>query len=71
MSRHLNLKQRGVIVPAKEEALWLEPATDIKTLKAILKAYPSSLMEAYEISTLINSPRNDSAEVLKPIGDGI
>lgn len=60
-----------VIVPADEEAVWLGPGTDTDTLKSILKPYPGSLLEGYEISTLINSPHNDRAEVLQPIGNGI
>ena len=32
----------------------------------LLAPYPTELMEAYPVSTLVNSPANDSAECAKP-----
>lgn len=36
-------------------------------LEELLKPYPAKEMEAFPISTMVNSPRNDSAEILKPV----
>jgi putative SOS response-associated peptidase YedK len=36
-------------------------------LAAVLQPLPSELMEAYEVSTLVNSPENDTAECIQPV----
>jgi putative SOS response-associated peptidase YedK len=35
------------------------------TLTAMLQPIPSELMEAHEVSTLVNSPDNDTAECIQ------
>ncbi len=55
-----------VILPKEAEALWLDQDTDPAVLKDLLVPYPGS-METYEVSTLINSPRNDTPDVLARI----
>ncbi|NLJ33520.1 MAG: hypothetical protein GX349_02870 [Firmicutes bacterium] len=64
-------KRLPVVLPRAKGALWLEAAAAPKTLQSVLKLHPDNLMKGYEISTLINSPRNDRVEVLKPIEEGI
>jgi len=55
-----------VILDRNNETEWLDPEnTDIKQIKQLLKPCPSEWLEAYEISTLVNSPRNNRAEVLQ------
>ena len=34
---------------------------------SMLKPYPPEKMKAYKISKLVNSPKNDSAEILIPV----
>ena len=36
-------------------------------LVELLKPCPSKWLEAYEVDTLINSPRNNNEEVLRPL----
>ncbi len=49
-----------VILAAESERMWLDPGiTEAARLRPLLKPHPSDLMEAYEVSTLVNSPRND------------
>ena len=49
-----------VILAAECERMWLDPViTEAARLRRLLKPPPSDLMEAYEVSTLVNSPRND------------
>jgi len=36
-------------------------------LAAVLRPWPSELMEAHEVSTLVNSPDNDTAECIHPL----
>lgn len=55
-----------VILSRKSEQVWLDPNNkDSQVLKQLLVQYPSDEMQAYEISRLVNSPQNDSAEVIK------
>jgi len=53
-----------VILPEKEEMLWLE-SDDPKELQSIMKPYPQK-MDLYPVSRLVNSPRNDVAEIIRP-----
>lgn len=59
-----------VILHQEDEARWLNPKTD-STLTELLKPYPSSLMEAYPVSSLVNSPKNEMAEVLERAPGGL
>jgi putative SOS response-associated peptidase YedK len=36
-------------------------------LTAVLRPWPSELVEAHEVSTLVNSPENDTAECIQPV----
>ena len=56
-----------VILDRSAEAAWLDPAVrDREVLRELLKPCPSSWLDAVEISTLVNSTKNNSADVLKP-----
>jgi putative SOS response-associated peptidase YedK len=55
------------ILPKEAERYWLDPDADPDQLQQLLLPYPTHLMRAYPISTLVNSPRNDSAEIIKPV----
>ena len=57
-----------VILHQGNEAEWLDPEnTQIQKLKGLLKPCPSEWLETYEISTLVNSPKNNSPDVLQPV----
>ena len=57
-----------VILPRESEALWLDPEEqDTTMLSELLLPYDSDRMEAYEVSTLVNSPRNNFPEVIEPV----
>jgi len=53
-----------VILEKEAEKDWLL-SQDIKYLSSLLKPYPSSLMTAYPVSRLVNSPGNDTPLVLQ------
>lgn len=56
-----------VILHQKDEAVWLDPELrDPEKLLTLLKPYPSDEMEMYEVSTIVNSPKNDVPECIKP-----
>ncbi|MEK6579570.1 MAG: SOS response-associated peptidase [Bdellovibrionota bacterium] len=57
-----------VILEPSEEAQWLNPENqNVIALKKALKPCPDSLLEAYEVSTLVNSPKNNRKEILEPL----
>lgn len=55
-----------VILSRENEAGWLQEI-DIAEAQKMLEPYPLDDLEAYPISTLVNSPRNNSAEVMEPL----
>ena len=57
-----------VILSRAQEADWLNPEVHEETeIQPLLKPCPSEWLEAFEVSTLVNSPRNNQPEVLKPL----
>lgn len=56
-----------VILPESHERDWLDPEADPADL---LQPYPEDDLEAYPISTAVNSPANDSPEILEPVEGG-
>jgi putative SOS response-associated peptidase YedK len=57
-----------VILHSEEYHLWLNrEITDPEKLMPVFRAYPANLMEMYPVSELVNSPRNDSPDLIKPI----
>lgn len=56
-----------VLLHREEYPLWLNrEVTDPEKLKQLYQAYPADLMEIYPVSPLVNSPRNDLPELIKP-----
>jgi putative SOS response-associated peptidase YedK len=43
---------------------WLDPRTDRTVLTEMLKPFPSLMMKTYPVSNRVNSPGNDSADLL-------
>jgi putative SOS response-associated peptidase YedK len=57
-----------VILSRESEAAWLDPARkDRAEIEAMLKPCPDDWLETYQVSTLVNSPRNNVPEILKPV----
>ncbi|MCK4339580.1 MAG: SOS response-associated peptidase [Candidatus Cloacimonetes bacterium] len=57
-----------VILPKEKESIWIDSNIhDIDILLPILKPYDSNLMEMYEVSRFVNSPKNNSKECIQPI----
>jgi putative SOS response-associated peptidase YedK len=56
-----------VIIDRLGAATWLDPVVSHPgTLSILLQPLPSELMDAYEVSRLVNDPRNDSAACIAP-----
>ncbi len=57
-----------VILPKKRYEEWLDPANqEMDELVALLQPYPADKMLAYLVSALVNSPRNNSPECIRPL----
>jgi putative SOS response-associated peptidase YedK len=57
-----------VILPKEWEEVWLDPALDdTEYLKSLLQPYPAEEMNMYEVSTVVNSAKNDVEECVKPV----
>ena len=57
-----------VIVPEEKLDMWLDPLfQDYNALKDILLPYPAEEMEMFKVSTMVNSPKFDSATNIFPI----
>jgi putative SOS response-associated peptidase YedK len=57
-----------VILKANTYAQWLDSAAQSPNrLQTLLVPYPGEEMEAYPVSTMVNSPGNDRAECILPI----
>jgi putative SOS response-associated peptidase YedK len=55
-----------VIVSRDAARVWLDPAVqETETLLPVLKPFPDREMELYEVSTKVNSPTNDSKELIE------
>ena len=56
-----------VILPMEAEATWLDPQVeDQEALTSLLVPFPAEEMDAYVVSTLVNSAKNDFPECLMP-----
>ena len=55
-----------VILPVESRDRWLDPSASQEALKALLRPYPGQL-EAYPVSTLVNSPDNDDPDCRTPV----
>ena len=57
-----------VILPGEAEEHWLDPTVeDPQKVLPLLQPYTEAELEAYAVSTLVNSPRNDVAACIKPV----
>jgi putative SOS response-associated peptidase YedK len=57
-----------VILSPADEAVWLDPQASTRShLRQLLVPYPAIGMEACPVSPLVNAPRNDVPEVLRPL----
>ena len=61
-----------VILKPEDYDLWLNPQLQAPdTLQQLLQPYLSEAMTAYPVSTVVNSPKNNTPECIVPIGEGV
>ncbi|HEX9800874.1 MAG TPA: SOS response-associated peptidase [Thermoanaerobaculia bacterium] len=56
-----------VILPWERHATWLDPAAASDTLQALLVPYPVDEMEAFPVSTWVNSPAHEEPRCVEPL----
>ncbi|WP_042455482.1 SOS response-associated peptidase [Neobacillus dielmonensis] len=57
-----------VILKQEDEKIWLNPAAnDLDDLQRLLVPFDPNAMEAYQVSPLVNSPKNNSIELIQKI----
>ncbi|OZC62625.1 hypothetical protein CH306_04875 [Rhodococcus sp. 15-725-2-2b] len=57
-----------VVLPPDLRASWLDPAvTDLGDVRDLLAAIPEPRLKPYEVSTAVNSVKNNSPELLTPV----
>ncbi|MFJ5716854.1 SOS response-associated peptidase [Neobacillus sp. NPDC093127] len=57
-----------VILLPENEKTWLDPSiSDSNQLHSLLVPFDEKLMETYEVSTLVNSPKNNSIDLIQKI----
>lgn len=55
-----------VILKPDAEKIWLDPSLkDSEKLKKLLVPYPDNQLEAYQVSQKVNSPKNNSLELIQ------
>lgn len=59
----LHNRMPAILSPEVHEA-WLNPATNRVELLRMLTPFPSSLMQTYPVSSSVNSPQNDTVDLL-------
>lgn len=58
-----------VILNPADYDTWLSPDADTQALRDLLVSYPDKEMDQFEVSKKINSPKNDSADLLTPVSN--
>lgn len=56
-----------VILPVEREKEWLDLSSTPGALRELLAPYPSEFMDAFPVSKVVNSPRNDNPSCIAPL----
>jgi len=59
-----------VILCREDEEEWLDASrTVFSKARSLLKPYPAELMDAHDVSTIVNSAKYDGPECIQPLSD--
>jgi putative SOS response-associated peptidase YedK len=59
-----------VILQPEDEEQWLDASrTPFTKAQLLLKPYPEKLMDAHDVSPIVNSAKYDGLECIRPIAD--
>jgi putative SOS response-associated peptidase YedK len=57
-----------VVVPEDLQAAWLDPKlTDPATVRELVAAMPPPVLQTHEVSTEVNSPKNNGPQLIEPV----
>lgn len=56
-----------VIFTPEQETKWIDPLFDFNKASQYLLPYGDSDMVVYPVSAMVNNPKNDNAEIVKPV----
>jgi putative SOS response-associated peptidase YedK len=56
-----------VIIHPDQYEIWLQDSPSVQSLQQLFMPYPAAKMEAYQVSSEVNSPKNDAATCLAPV----
>jgi len=59
--------RQPIILDPEDESKWLQDDTPMNFILSMLRSYPADKMDAYPISNLVNSPSNNSPDIIKPL----
>ena len=67
--RPIHNRMPAILQPEDEEQ-WLDASrTPFVKAKSLLKPYPEELMDAHDVSTIVNSAKYDGPECIEPVSD--
>jgi len=59
-----------VILRPEDEERWLDASrTPFVKAKSLLKPHPEELMDAHDVSTVVNSAKYDGPDCIQPVSD--
>jgi len=59
-----------VILRPEDEDQWLDASrTPLVKAESLLKPYPEELMDAHDVSTVVNSAKYDGPECVQPVSE--
>jgi putative SOS response-associated peptidase YedK len=59
-----------LILRPEDEEQWLDASrTPFTKAKSLLKPYPDELMDAHDVSPIVNSAKYDGPECIQPVSD--
>jgi putative SOS response-associated peptidase YedK len=64
--RHLHHRMPVILGPESRDT-WLDAEADPGNLRSLLGPYAEEAFQAFEVSTLVNSPRNDEPVLIEPV----
>lgn len=57
-----------VIISKEAQTNWLDPSIDdYETIREMMRPYPAKEMSAYEVSSIVNSPKNENSSCIVPV----
>lgn len=60
-----------VILKPEDEEIWLDPDAKVDQLLKLIGPYPEAEMEAYSVSSIVNSARNETPDCIVPFSENI